>query len=64
MVDKNLKNKLVAHGHKMDSGGDSALLVGEFSEFLQVEAHEDSAVKLSPTRSGDAEAITLTATND
>ena len=64
MADKDLKNKLIAHGHKMDSTGDSALLVGEFSEFLQVEVHEDTAVKLSPTRSGDAEKITLTASDD
>ena len=64
MVDKNLKNKLVAHGHKMDSTDANAPLVGEFSEFLQVEVHEDTAVKLSPTRSGDAEKITLTATDD
>ena len=64
MMDKELKNKLVAHGHKMDSTDASHPLVGEFSEFLQVEVHADTTVKLSPTRSGDAEKITLTTTGD
>jgi pimeloyl-ACP methyl ester carboxylesterase len=64
MKNKELKNKLVAHGHKMDSTDASHPLVGEFSEFLQVEVHADTAVKLSPTRSGDAEKITLTTTGD
>ena len=64
MAVKDSNNRLVAHGHKIDTTGDSALLVGEFSEFLQVEVREDSAVKLSPTRSSDAEKITLAATDD
>ncbi len=64
MADKSLKKKLVAHGHKMDSTGDSDPLVGEFAEFLQVEVREDTAVRLSPDRSVDAEAIAITAGDD
>ena len=59
-----MKSTLVAHGHKMDSAADSNPLLGEFAEFLQVEVRADSAVKLSPARSGDTGKITLTASGD